>query len=193
MELREKLHSDLKNFIVNVGWTHKIHIVESDRLSFWSKGMKTIQILLSAFTTSGAITTFLNEESFIFKIFTVITAFLTLVVSGIDKVWNFEKQVSKEKTDAHNFLVLRDRAIKLLSSVQYSDGDLKEIKNEYEKMMDKKLSISAELSNVPRRTVNKAGKLLKENRDNDYSNDYRLFIPKELIELRQGSKNGRDY
>lgn len=51
MELREKLHSDLKNFIVNVGWTHKIHIVESDRLSFWSKGMKTVQILLSAFTT----------------------------------------------------------------------------------------------------------------------------------------------
>lgn len=120
-------------------------------------------------------------------------AFLTLVVSGIDKVWNFEKQVSKEKIDAHNFLVLRDRSIKLLSSVQYSDGDLKEIKNEYEKMMDKKLSISAELSNVPRRTVNKAGKLLKENRDNDYSNDYRLFIPKELIELRQGSKNRRDY
>lgn len=167
MELREKLHSDLKNFIVNVGWTHKIHIVESDRLSFLSKGMKTVQILLSAFTTSGVITTFLNEESFIFKIFTVIMAFLTLVVSGIDKVWNFEKQVSKEKIDAHNFLVLRDRSIKLLSSVQYSDGDLKEIKNEYEKMMDKKLSISAELSNVPRRTVNKAGKLLKENRDND--------------------------
>lgn len=193
MELREKLHSDLKNFIVNVGWTHKIHIVESDRLSFWSKVTKTIQILLSAFTASGVITTFLKEESCIFKILTVITAFLTLVVSGIDKVWNFEKQVSKEKTDAHNFLVLRDRAMKLLSSVQYSDGDLKVIKNEYEKMLDKKLSISAELSNVPRRTVNKAEKLLKENRDNDYSNDYRLFIPKELIELRQGSKNRRDY
>lgn len=183
MYLRGKLHSDLKNFIVNVGWTHKIHIVESDRLSFWSKVIKTSQILLSAITASGITSVMFNEGSIGLQIFIAITAFATLTVSGIDKVWNLESAVSKEKIDAHNFLTLRDRALQLLSSIQYNDGDLKEIKSEYEKMMDRKLSISLELSNVPRRTVNKAEQLLKNNRDNDYSNDYRLFIPKDLIEL----------
>lgn len=183
MYLRGKLHSDLKNFIVNVGWTHKIHIVESDRLSFWSKVIKTSQILLSAITASGITSVMFNEGSIGLQIFIAITAFATLTVSGIDKVWNLESAVLKEKIDAHNFLTLRDRALQLLSSIQYNDGNLKEIKNEYEKMMDRKLSISLELSNVPRRTVNKAEQLLKNNRDNDYSNDYRLFIPKDLIEL----------
>lgn len=188
MDLRGKLHSDLKNFIVNVGWTHKIHIVESDRLSFWSKVLKISQILLSATTASGILSVILNEGSRELQIFSAITAFATLTASGIDKVCNLEDRVSKEKIDAHNFLVLRDRALMLLSGIQYNDGDLKSIKSEYERMVDRKLSISLQLSNVPRRTVNKAGKFLKNNSDNDYSNDYLLFIPKDLIELCNKNK-----
>ena len=57
LNLKGKLHDDLKNFIVKVGWTHKIHIVQSDRLFAIANVIKVIQVIAVAITASGLLAT----------------------------------------------------------------------------------------------------------------------------------------
>lgn len=33
---QKALHEEIKNFIVNVGWTHKIHVVHMEQLEIYS-------------------------------------------------------------------------------------------------------------------------------------------------------------
>ena len=188
MDLREKLHAELKEFIANVGWTHKIHIVQSDRLMWWANAINVVQIVSSAITASGLLAIVLGKGSFEFNIIIAIISFITLVANGLDKAMDLRKLSTKEKQDANNFWKLRESGKRLLSDVQFSTDDIGNVKAKFDELIELRNQYNDELLNVPSRVVTKASKLLKERKDNDYSDDYQYFIPQNMIELKEENK-----
>ena len=188
MELREKLHADLKKFIVNVGWTHKIHIVYSDKLSFRNNIIQLTQIILSSLTASGIVTIVLGKGSESYNLAIAGISLVTLVMTGIDKLFNLNKLSIKEKQVANNFWKLREDGLRLLSSIQFHTDSEENIQMAYEELINLRDEYSSDLSNVPKRYVDEASKLIKVRKDNDYAEDYKYFIPDNLMNLKEERK-----
>lgn len=188
MDLREKLHGDLKDFIVNVGWTHKIHIVQSDRLFFLSNVLKVVQVVSSAITASGLIAIVMGKGSFGFNLAVALVSFITLAVNGFDKAMDLGKIAIKEKQDANNFWRLREQARMLLSAVQFQTDEIGNINSKYEELIELRMQYNDDLLNVPKCVVDKASELIKDRKDNDYAEDYQYFIPEKLMKLKEDDK-----
>lgn len=185
MELGEKIHNELKDFIVSVGWTHKIHAVKADGLSRISTILKTTQVVSAALTSSGIISTLVTKGSLGYNYFIAILSFITVLASALEKSWNIEEQIRKERSDVDEFYRMKEKAIQLLRTVQYDRNcNILEIEIEYKKLFNRKLDLGAKLSNTTRRTINQARVFLKEKRDNDYSEDYKYLIPNDLLNYR---------
>lgn len=184
LKQQEKLHEELKNFIVNVGWTHKIHIVRSDQYLAYSNSFKIVRIIMSAFTSSGLIGLLLVEGSYILKLITAIFSFVTVAMNGFDKAIDYDKLSLKEKTDANNFWVLRIEADSLLHDTVFNTKDMDVIELQFSELKKLRKQYNDGLLNVPSRTVNKACKLINDRKDTDYSNDYIKFISPDLLDVK---------
>lgn len=180
---QHKLHEELKNFIVNVGWTHKIHIVRSDEYSHYSFAFKIIRLIIAGLTSSGLIGILFNQESFILKFITAILSFTTFAMNGLDKAVDFDKLSIKEKTDANNFWELRIEAESLLHYTTFNTKNMDKIEEQLAELKKLRKQYNDGLLNVPNRTENKSRKMINERKDNDYSNDYIKFIAPELLKL----------
>ena len=180
----KKLHEELKNFIVNVGWTHKIHIVRSDEYYSYSFTFKIVRIIIAGLTSSGLIGILFNQESFMLKLITAIFSFITFAMNGLDKAVDFDKLSLKEKKYANNFWELRIEAESLLHDTVFNTKDMYEIEMRLSELKKLRKQYNDGLLNVPNRTVNKASIKINERRDNDYSSDYIKFIAHELLELK---------
>lgn len=188
MNLRKSLHGKLKHYIVNVGWTHKIHIVQSDIYKKYSDCFKVIKIVITALTSAGVFTLFFKNDSFLLKLITAIVSFISLTITGIDKSIDYEKLSIKENQDSRNFWLIREQALSLLSDLQYQTRDINEIEKEYYELLELRSLYDLQLLNTSQKAVKKAKKLIKKCKDNDYSKDYIFFIPKDLLELEEDSK-----
>ncbi|ALU77192.1 TPA: SLATT domain-containing protein [Listeria monocytogenes] len=181
---QDKLHEELKNFIVNVGWTHKIHIVRSDEYSHYSFAFKVVRVVVAGLTSSGLVGILFNQESFILKLITAILSFITFAMNGLDKAVDFDKLSLKEKTDANNFWELRIEAESLLHDTAFNTKNMDKIEKQLEELKKLRKQYNDGLLNVPNRTVNKACNMINKRKDNDYSSDYTKFIAPELLELK---------
>lgn len=181
---QDKLHKELKNFIVNVGWTHKIHIVRSDEYSHYSFAFKIVRLVVAGLTSAGLVGILLNQGSFILKLITALLSFATFAMNGLDKAVDFDKLSLKEKTDANNFWELRIEAESLLHDITFNTKNMDHIETQLAELKRLRKQYYDGLLNVPNRTVNKACKMINKRRDNDYSSDYIKFIAPELLELK---------
>ena len=187
MNKREKLHGELKEFIVNVGWTHKIHIVRADEYVFYSKIFKIVRIVLASLTTSGLIGILLVNDTYELKIVTALLSFATTAMNGFDKSTDYTKLSKKEQVDANKFWELREEAQSLLFEVVYETRNLDEIENEFSELKRIRKICNSELDNdIPNKTVTKASKKFKVRNDNVYEEDYVKFISVDLIKLKKG-------
>ena len=181
---QNKLHEEIKDFIVNVGWTHKIHIVRSDEYSFYSFTFKTIRIIVAGLTSSGLVGIIFNQKSFVLKLVTAILSFTTFAMNGLDKAVDFDKLSLKEKTDANNFWELRVEAESLLHDTVFNTRNMDEIEKQLAELKKLRKQYNDGLLNVPGRTVDRARKMINERKDNDYSSDYIKFISPALLEVK---------
>lgn len=184
---REKLHGELKEFIVNVGWTHKIHIVRADEYVSYSKAFKIVRIVLASLTSSGLIGILLTNDVYILKLVTALLSFATASMNGFDKSIDYDKLSKKEQVDANKFWELREDANSLLFDVVYETKNLDEIEKDLNALKQARIIYNNELDNdIPNRTVNKASKRLKVRNDNVYGEDYEKFISADLLKLKKG-------
>lgn len=187
MNKREKLHSELKEFIVNVGWTHKIHIVRADEYVSYSKAFKIVRIVLASLTSSGLIGILLTNDTYILKLITALLSFATAAMNGFDKSIDYDKLSKKEQVDANKFWELREDALSLLFDVVYETKNIDDIEKDLKELKQMRTIYNNELDNdIPNRTVNKASKRLKNRNDNVYEEDYTKFISADLLKLKKG-------
>lgn len=53
MNDKEYLYAEIKNFLVNVGWTHKIQICQSNLYIEKAKQIQVLKIFLTSLTSAG--------------------------------------------------------------------------------------------------------------------------------------------
>lgn len=109
-------------------------------------------------------------------------------MTGIDQVIEVKKLSIKEKQVANNFWKLREKGLRLLSSVQFQTESEENIQINFENLINLREEYSSDLSNVPKRYVDEASKLIKVRKDNDYAEDYKYFIPDNLMNLKEEKK-----
>ncbi|CKH72887.1 Uncharacterised protein [Streptococcus pneumoniae] len=181
---QEKLHFELKNFIVNVGWTHKIHAVRIDELESYIRLFRIATIVISGLVSSGLIgILFIN--GYILKIVTTILSLITTIIVGITKEFNFEERLTLERKSVDELWNLRTSAEILLSKVVYNGKSSSEIQESFEGLKLRRDAIYSQLSNSSPKNVSKASKLIKSRKDNDYEEDYKYFISKELMKIKE--------
>lgn len=181
---QEKLHFQLKNFIVNVGWTHKIHAVRIDELESYIRWFRIAIIIISGLVTSGLIG-ILFMDVYILKIVTTVLSLITTIIVGITKEFNFEERLTMERKSVDELWNLRTSAEILLSEVVYNGKSSNEIQESFEELKLRRDATYGRLSNPSPKNVSKASKLIKSRKDNNYEEDYKYFISKELMKVRE--------
>lgn len=181
---QEKLHFELKNFIVNVGWTHKIHAVRIDELESYIQWFRIATIIISGLVSSGLIG-ILFIDGYILKIVTTVLSLITTIIVGITKEFNFEERLTLERKSVDELWNLRTSAEILLSEVVYNGKSSNEIQESFEELKLRRDATYNQLSNPSPKNVSKASKLIKSRKDNNYEEDYQYFISKELMKVRE--------
>lgn len=181
---QEKLHFELKNFIVNVGWTHKIHAVRIDELESYIRWFRIATIIISGVVSSGLVGILWFDEYWI-KLVTAFLSLVTTIIFSITKEFNFEERLALERKSVDELWNLRVLAEILLSEVVYNGKPSSEIQESFEELKFRRDATYSQLSNASPKNVYKASKLIKSRKDNDYEEDYRYFIPKELMEVKE--------
>ncbi|HEM3615055.1 TPA: SLATT domain-containing protein [Streptococcus suis] len=182
LKRQRQLHEEVKKFIVNVSWTHKIQIVYSDMLASYAKWVRIGNILLSAIVSSGLIYILLSDEYWA-KIATAFVSICVTVLAALKKEFDFDGASIRTKQDANLFWELREEATHLLHVLTYDTDASESVAIEFNKLVETRNRKMPELINAPQKAVDKAGKLLKSRRDDDYEEDYKYLIPSNLKDV----------
>ena len=81
---QRQLHEEIKKFIVNVSWTHKIQIVYSDMLTLYAKLVRSVILIFSAIVSSGLIYILLKDEQWA-KVTTAIFSICVTILTALKK------------------------------------------------------------------------------------------------------------
>lgn len=181
---QEQLHEEVKRFIVNVSWTHKIHIAHSDLLASYAMAIRIANLVLSAVVSSGLIYILLTDTYWA-KLLTAICSLLVTLSVAFRKEFNFDELSSKEKADVNVFWGLREEASRLLYSLTYNTEPSAEVSEKFNRLLEIRSERSLGLLTPSQKAVDKAGKLLKNRRDDDYTEDFKYLIPANLMEIKE--------
>ena len=181
---QEKLHFELLNFIVNVGWTHKIHAVRIDELESYIRWFRIATIIISGVVSSGLVGILCFDEYWI-KLVTAFLSLVTTIIFSITKEFNFEERLALERKSVDELWNLRVSAENLLSEVVYNGKSSSEIQKSFEELKFRRDVAYGKLSNPSPKNISKASELIKSRKDNDYEEDYKYFISKELMKVRE--------
>lgn len=185
MNDKKYLYEEIQNFLVNVGWINKIQICQVDVYTEFSRRLKLAKIILTALTSVGL-------GSFILKIFpniqdismtiTFAISLATTIVIALDKENDYKKLAEQNKVAADKFLEMRNKATALLYKMKYEE-DIAIIEKEFLELKELRNQANPDLPYTSSKAVALASKKLKENKDNVYNDDYKLFISKNLLDL----------
>ena len=181
-KLQRQLHEEVKKFIVNVSWTHKIQIAYSDILASYAKWVRVVNLLLSAIVSSGLIYILLSDEYWA-KVVTAFVSICVTVLTALKKEFDFEGASERTKRDANILWELREKATHLLYVLTYNTDSSDSVAEEFNKLVETRNMKMPELANAPQKAVDKASELLKSRRDDDYEEDYKYLIPHNLSEI----------
>ena len=181
---QEKLHFELLNFIVNVGWTHKIHAVRIDELESYIRWFRIATVIISGVVSSGLVGILCFDEYWI-KLVTAFLSLVTTIIFSITKEFNFEERLALERKSVDELWNLRVSAENLLSEVVYNGKSSSEIQKSFEELKFRRDVAYGKLSNPSPKNISKASELIKSRKDNDYEDDYKYFISKELMKVRE--------
>lgn len=179
---QRQLHEEVKKFIVNVSWTHKIQIAYSDILTGYAKWVRVGNLLLSAIVSSGLIYILLSDEYWA-KVVTAFVSICVTILTALKKEFDFEGASERTKRDANILWELREKATHLLYVLTYNTDSSDSVAEEFDKLVEVRNRKMPELANAPKKAVDRADKFLKSRRDDDYEGDYKYLIPNNLKDI----------
>lgn len=190
MEINKKyLFEEIKNFLVNVGWTYKIQISQVDIYTTLLYRLKVMKIILTSITSAGLGSYILEiypDFQHISMTITFALSLVTTIIITVDKESDYKKLAEQNKIAADKYLEMREGANELLYKIKCGD-DLENIKKEFLELKDARNHANPDLPYTSNKAVNLASENLKKRRDNNYTDDYKLFISKALLET-EGSE-----
>lgn len=185
------LYYQLEDLVVKAGWNHKILISQYD---IYIKKIRTRKIIvntLSVMTSLGVTSSLVNifHNNNISLWITLVMSIMTASASIFTKNEEINKEASYCKQYAEKFLQIRENSISDLYKIHDS-----KIQNEsFEKDVSRKLAenlvrmdvLDESMPFTSEKSVSLASFKIKQRFDNDISEDYKYFIPLNLIKKRK--------
>lgn len=173
----EFLIKEMKDFIVSVGWTHKIQISQSELHEKSANKMRIVKILSVSLTSAGLASLILQVLPDYHNLSLLITFTLslsTIFIESFEKDKDFNKLSENSRAMAGQFWELRVDCESLLYKLKAGE-DIGSIQNDFQKIKDLRKTLVRDLPNATSKAVAIASEKLKKHKDNNYTNDYELF------------------
>lgn len=173
----EFLIKEMKEFIVSVGWTHKIQMSQSELYENSANKMRIAKILSVSLTSAGLASLILQVLPNYQNLSLLITFTLSLssiFIESFEKDKDFNKLSANSRAIAGQFWELRVDCESLLYKLKAGE-DIKLIQNDFQKIKVLRKTLARDLPNATAKAVSIASDKLKKNKDNNYTNDYKLF------------------
>ena len=174
------LEGQLRECYGRVVYTHKTHEKCADLLLDRLSTIKIWQIVLSALTTGGFVSSFLGSGN-IGSIIGVIISSTLLVLNAYTKNYDLGELAQKHKQAANDIWLIREKYLSLLTDLAMDDMSLNNIKIERDKLLEELHSVYTGSPSTTYQAYRKAQEALKRNEDMTFSEEeIDAFLPIEL-------------
>jgi hypothetical protein len=174
------LESQIRECYGRVVWTHKTHEKCADILNIRQDRLKLLQIILSAFTTSGIVVTVIGESKVVGVISAIISISLT-ILNAYAKKYDLGGMAQKHVDAAVSIWNIRENYLSLLTDISAFNLSCDEIRPTRDKLQ----SDLHKIYKGSPRTINKAyqlaSKALNEMEEMTFSDEeIDKLLPKNL-------------
>jgi SMODS and SLOG-associating 2TM effector domain family 4 len=174
------LEGQLRECYGRVVYSHKTHEKCADILLERLSTIKVWQIVLSALTTAGFISTFFGSGNVGAGIGVVISTAL-LVLNAYTKNYDLGELAQKHKQAANDIWLLREKYLSLLTDLAIGRKSLDALQEDRDKLLTELHSVYAGSPSTTYQAYKKAQEALKRNEDMTFSDEeIDAFLPKEL-------------
>lgn len=180
-DARRILEGQLRECYGRVVYSHKTHEKCADILLERHACIKIWQIVLSALTTAGFVSTFFDETSAIGAAIGFFMSTALLVLNAYTKDYDLGELAQKHKQAANDIWLLRERYLSLLTDLAAAAKPLEAVRDERDKLVDALHTVYAGSASTTLKAYRKAQQALQRNQDMTFSDsEIDAFLPTEL-------------
>jgi hypothetical protein len=180
LEPRLILEGQLRECYGRVVYSHKTHEKCADILLGRLSTIKVWQIILSALTTAGFISTFFGSGDLGAGIGVVISTVL-LVLNAYTKNYDLGELAQKHRQAANDIWLLREKYLSLLTDLAIGTKSLDVLQEDRNKLLTELHFVYVGSPSTTYQAYKKAQEALKRNEDMTFSDEeIDAFLPKEL-------------
>ncbi|MBA1435194.1 SLATT domain-containing protein [Bombilactobacillus bombi] len=180
MSLTEKNFYRLESFTTNVAWTHKIQIKQADIYLRKKRTFKIVNIVLSTAISSGLIKTIFFKDSHLTILITLLS-FFSLAFNSLDKSADYDNLYKIFRSNSDKLWQLREDALNALRDLKYKTDSELNIDQRINELENKRSQIYSSLLDASPCAVRQADKAINIKHDNDYQEEIKYLIPKDLL------------
>jgi len=174
------LEDQIRECFGRVVYTHKTHEKQADRCSETLDGLKLVQIVLTALTTSGAIGVLLTDQFWV-KAATALLALVSLFVSGYMKGFDPGATAQKHRSAAASLWPIRESYLSLLTDLRSGTIDIEAAKLRRDELQDRLAAIYKGAPQTGDRAYHRAQDALQTKEDLTFTNEeIDKFLPASL-------------
>jgi len=174
------LESQIRECFGRVAWTHKTQEKCADILIKRNNLIKLVQIILSAFSTTGIMVTVFGEQKWV-GIVTAVISSLLLVLNTYLKNYDLGQIAQKHIDCASNLWNVRENYLSLLTDIKAGILDIEKIMIRRDELQGNAFIIYKGAPRSISGAYDKACKALKENEELTFSDgEIDLLLPNEL-------------
>ena len=179
-ETRDILEGQLRECYGRVVYSHKTHEKCSDILLTRLSNIKLWQIILSALTTGGFISTFFGAGEIGAGIGVVVSTLL-LVLNAYTKKYDLGELAQKHKQAANEIWLIREKYLSLLTDLAIEKKSIEQLQSERDLLLEMLHSVYSGSPSTTFEAYKKAQDALKTKEDMTFSDEeIDAFLPKEL-------------
>ena len=179
-EPKQVLEGQLRELYGRVVYSHKTHEKCADILLFWLSIIKWCQIILSALSASGYVSTLLGAGAVGSIVGTIFSALL-LALNLYTKDHDLSEMASKHRRAANDIWLIREKYLSLIADLAIGGKPLEVLQQERDALAEDLHSIYSAAPSTNSRAYAKAQEALKHNEEMTFSDDeVDPFLPAQL-------------
>lgn len=180
-----KLESQIREAYGRVVYTYTCHNKLADRLLKKNDNIKVLQIILSALTTGGFITTIVYDDALV-KIIGAIISFLLVIVNSYTKNFNLVGDANEHVKSANLLWKIREEYISLL--IDFEILSLEEIVAKRDELQNRTFEVYTNSLSTDKKSYREAQKSLKIEEEQTFSEkEIDVMLPNSI------RRENRDY
>lgn len=180
-----KLESQIREAYGRVVYTYTCHNKLVDRLLKKNDNIKVLQIILSALTTGGFITTIVYDDALV-KIIGAIISFLLVIVNSYTKNFNLVGDANEHVKSANLLWKIREEYISLL--IDFEILSLEEIVAKRDELQNRTFEVYTNSLSTDKKSYREAQKSLKTEEEQTFSEkEIDVMLPNSI------RRENRDY